>query len=81
MKPNYNNSIPKKLFKGNNGFRILTYNVLIQKLKQISEFEYIEKDNFIEYINKRLTIEENEEMKFNIASVLKSINLIIKSQK
>jgi len=72
LKPNYNKSIPKKLFKDNTGFRILTYNVLIQKLKQISEFEYIEKDKY-KYLKEFLVSGDrfmrNEKLEYNEAVI------------
>ena len=41
LKPNYNSSVPKE-----KEFIILTYNQLINKLKEISEFDYKEKEKY-----------------------------------
>lgn len=41
LKPNYNNSLPKET-----RFKVLTYGKLINKLKQISEFEYQDKNKY-----------------------------------
>ena len=41
LKPNYNNSIPL-----NKSFKIITYDSFINKLKDISEIDYIEKDKY-----------------------------------
>ena len=41
LKPNYNGSIPV-----NNAFQIVTYDRFINKLKEISEFEYNDKDKY-----------------------------------
>ena len=65
LKPNYNISIPKE-----KNFKVLTYNKLINKLKEISEFDYKEKDKY-KYLKEFLVSGDrfmnNEEVDFNDA--------------
>lgn len=65
LKPNYNISIPKQ-----SKFIVLTYNKLISKLKEISEFDYKEKDKY-KYLKEFLISGDrfmrNEELEFNSA--------------
>jgi len=65
LKPNYNNSIPKS-----SGFKLLTYGNLIKKLKEISEFDYFEKDKY-KYLKEFLIsgdmFMKNEELDYNEA--------------
>ncbi len=67
LKPNYNISIPKE-----KNFIVLTYNKLINKLKEISEFDYYEKEKYkYKYLKEFLVSGDrfmsNEEVDFNNA--------------
>ena len=60
LKPNYNNSNPLNI-----NFRIITYDKFIDKLKEISEFDYSEKDKYKylkEFIISGGRFMKNEEM-------------------
>ncbi|MBR4178831.1 MAG: PD-(D/E)XK nuclease family protein [Bacilli bacterium] len=63
LKPNYNNSIPRE-----SNFKVLTYSKLLKKLKEISEFDYYEKDKY-KYLKEFLVsgdrFMKNEELDFN----------------
>ena len=65
LKPNYNISIPKE-----KEFKILTYNKLIKKLKEISEFDYKEKDKYKylkEFLVSGVRFMKNDELDFSNA--------------
>lgn len=68
LKPNYNKSLPTKLYdKNNNGFRVLTYKELLNSLKTINESDYKEKDKY-KYLKEFLISGErfmkNEEIEY-----------------
>ena len=63
LKPNYNSSIPKE-----KEFRIVTYNQFMNRLKEISEFDYKEKDRYKylkEFIISGDRFMRNEELDYN----------------
>lgn len=68
LKPNYNKSLPTKIYdKNNNGFRVLTYKELLNSLKTINESDYEEKDKY-KYLKEFLISGErfmkNEEIEY-----------------
>ncbi|MBE6154309.1 MAG: hypothetical protein E7163_01870 [Firmicutes bacterium] len=50
-------------------------------LRETDNYDNVSDVGFAEYLNKRLTIEENEEMKYNIESLLRCLNLLIKNKR
>lgn len=70
LKPNYNKSIPKKQWNKDNGFIVLTYSSLIEKLKEISEFDYNERGKYKylkEFIISGDRFMKNEKLEYNDA--------------
>lgn len=65
LKPNYNSSIPKEKM-----FKVLTYNELIKRLKEISEFDYYDKEKY-KYLKEFLIsgdrFMKNDELDYNDA--------------